>query len=89
MKFPSFGTQFNKDMKQCEKQGKDLTKIKAVMFDIILENELPPKNNDHKLSGNYKNHRECHVEPDWLLIYYPKDKEVTFVRTGSHSELYG
>jgi len=88
MKAPSFTNQFNKDMKLCEKQGKDLTKIKAVMFDVICENDLPPKNNDHKLIGNYKNHRGCHIEPDWVLIYLPKDKEVTFVRTGSHSELY-
>lgn len=88
MLFPAFTTQFHKDMKLMEKQKKDLTQIKAIMFDIICENELPPKNKDHKLTNNYKNHRECHIEPDWLLIYLPKDKEVTFVRTGSHSELF-
>ena len=88
MKTPSFTIQFHKDMKQAEKQNKDLTKIKAIMFDIICENPLPPKNKDHPLIGNYKGHRECHIESDWLLIYMFVDKEVRFVRTGTHSELF-
>jgi len=88
MKLPSFTTQFDKDMKQSEKRGKDLTKIKAIMFDIICENPLPPKNNDHPLAGNYKGHRECHIEPDWLLIYIYVNNEVRFVRNGTHSDLY-
>ena len=70
MKTPNFTTQFDKDLKLVQKQGKDLTKIKAVMFDLIVETPLPPKNNDHPLHGNYKGHRECHIEPDWLLIYF-------------------
>ena len=88
MKKPSFTNQFNKDMKLAEKQNKDLTKIKAIMFDLICENPLPVKNQDHPLIGNYKDHRECHIESDWLLIYLYKGDEVRFVRTGSHSELY-
>ena len=85
---PAFTNQFDRDLKLSEKQGKDLTKIKAVMFDIICGNPLPPKNNDHPLRGNYKGHRECHIEPDWLLIYMFKDEEVCFVRTGTHSALF-
>ncbi len=89
MKMPSFTTQFKKDMKDFGKRGKDLTKIKAVMFDLICENPLPPKNNDHALhGGEFKNHRECHVEPDWLLVYMYKDEKVQFVRTGTHSDLF-
>ena len=88
MKTPNFTNQFDKDMKLAKKQKKDLTKIKAVMFDIICENPLPPKNKDHLLTGNYKGHRECHIEPDWLLIYLYKGNKVCFVRNGSHSELY-
>ena len=88
MKKPSFTNQFNKDLKLSEKRGKDLIKIKAVMFDIICENSLPQKFNDHPLTGNYKNHRECHIEPDWLLIYMYQDDEVKFVRNGTHSDLY-
>jgi mRNA interferase YafQ len=74
-------------MKLCEKQGKDLTKIKAVMFDLIVGNPLPPKNKDHMMVGNFKGHRNCHVEPDWILLYLYDGDEVRFVRTGSHSEL--
>ena len=88
MKKPTFTNQFGKDMKLAEKQGKDLTKIKDVMFDIICENPLPPKNKDHPLIGNYKGHRGCHVESDWLLIYLFYGDEVRFERNGSHSELY-
>jgi mRNA interferase YafQ len=87
MKTPAFTTQFRRDMKQCEKQGKNLTKIKAVMFDLIVENPLPPKNKDHMMAGNFKGHRNCHIEPDWILLYLYDGDEVRFVRTGSHSEL--
>jgi mRNA interferase YafQ len=88
MKKPSFTNQFDKDMKLSEKRGKDLIKIKALMFDIICENPLPLKYNDHPLIGNYKDHRECHVESDWLLIYMYHGDGVKFVRNGTHSELY-
>ena len=88
MKQPTFTNQFQKDIKLMEKREKDLTKIKAIMFDIICENPLPAKNNDHPLTGNYKWHRECHVEPDWLLIYMFKDDEIHFVRNGTHSDLF-
>ena len=88
MKIPAFTKQFERDMKICQKRGKDTTKIKAIMFDLIVENALPPKNKDHSLSGNWKGHRECHIEPNWLLIYLYSDDEVRFVRTGTHSDLF-
>ena len=87
MLYPDFSNIFNKDLKAIEKRGKDITKIKAVMFDLICENPLPPKNREHKLIGNYKDHTECHIEPDWLLIYLIKDDTITFSRTGTHSDL--
>ena len=88
VRVPSFTTQFHKDIKQSEKRGKDLKEAKAIMFDIIVGNPLPPKNNDHPLAGNYKDHRECHIDPDWLLIYMYVGNEVRFVRNGTHSDLY-
>jgi mRNA interferase YafQ len=88
MKIPTFTSQFERDIRTSAKRGKDLTKIKAVMFDLICENPLPQKNKDHPLIGNYKNHRECHIEPDWLLIYLYHDNEIRFVRNGSHADLY-
>ena len=60
--------QFRRDVKKVKKQGKDLSKLKTIVSLLLNEKELPPKNRDHLLTGNWKNHRECHVEPDWLLI---------------------
>ncbi len=58
------------------------------METIILEEPLDPRYKDHKLHGDYKDHRECHVEPDWLLIYRLTAKDAHFVRTGTHSDLF-
>ena len=88
MKTPAFTKQFERDMKLCQKRNKDTAKIKAVMFDLIVENTLPPKNQDHALTGNWKGHRECHIEPNWLLVYLYSGNEVRFVRTGTHSDLF-
>ena len=88
MKKPAFTNQFERDMKLCQKRNKDTTKIKAVMFDLIVENTLPQKNQDHALTGNWKGHRECHIEPDWLLVYLYSGDEVRFIRTGTHSDLF-
>ncbi|OGN63609.1 MAG: damage-inducible protein [Chlamydiae bacterium RIFCSPHIGHO2_12_FULL_49_9] len=81
-------TQFKRDAKLAEKRGKNLSKLKSVMTKLAKEEVLDLKFKDHKLGGNYKNHRECHVEPDWLLIYRVDDKEIVYVRTGTHSDLF-
>ena len=65
-----------------------MEKLVDIMQKLVNEEPLPAKLKDHKLDGNYKNHRECHIEPDWLLIYCIVDKEITFVRTGTHSDLF-
>jgi mRNA interferase YafQ len=82
--------QFKKDYKKVVKQGKSTNELWFVIDNLRKCEKLPPKFEDHPLTGNYKNHRECHINPDWLLIYkVDKDKLVlTAVRTGSHSELY-
>lgn len=85
---PSFTKQFNKDLKKIKKQGKNTDKIKSVMSDLIDEKQLEKKYRNHKLTGNFKDRRECHIEPDWLLIYKIEKDEITFERTGSHSELF-
>jgi mRNA interferase YafQ len=88
MKIPAFNTQFKKDMETSAKRGKDLTQNKAVMFELICENLPPPKNKDHSLQGEYKGHRECYIEPDWLLIYKYDGDYVKFERSGMHSDLF-
>ena len=63
----------------------------AAVMEQIIENviPLPPERKDHKLIGNWKHHRECHISGDWLLIYrITKSNQVFFVRTGTHSELF-
>jgi len=81
--------QFKKDYKLAEKQGLDLNKLKEVITLLANGDPLPPKNKDHQLKGNFKGYRECHIEPDWLLIYKIQDDMLilTLVRTGSHSKL--
>ena len=79
---------FDKDVKLSRKRGKDLSKLRKIM-DLLLEGKkLPPKYFDHWLTGNYIDRRECHIEPDWLLIYKPESKEIIFERTGTHSDLF-
>ncbi len=82
--------QFERDFKRMIKRGKDIQKIKAVMQKLTNEEMLDIKYRDHILKGSFKYHRECHIEPDWLLVYNinKNDKTIIFERTGSHSELF-
>ena len=80
-------TRFEKDYKKVLKSGKDTARLKRVMTWIADEQELPPELRDHKLIGNYKGRRECHLAGDWLLIYKIEGDTVIFERTGSHVEL--
>lgn len=87
----AFTAQFKKDMKKKRRQGADLAKIDWVISLLRREESLPERYRDHALSGTYKGHRECHIEPDWLLIYRIDHEMLvlTAVRTGSHSDLLG
>ena len=83
-------TQFKKDFKLAEKQGLDMTELEAVITMLANGIVLPAKYRDHELRGNYSGHRECHIEPDWLLIYKITESVLvlSLVRTGSHSKLF-
>ena len=85
---PDYTKQFEKDLKRSVKRGKNTSKLKMVIVMLVNEEILAPRYNDHKLSGIYKFRRECHIEPDWLLIYKIKDKVIIFERTGTHSDLF-
>lgn len=80
--------QFEKDVKLARKRGKDLEELFSIMDMLLGQKCLPAKNRDHSLTGNYTKRRECHIEPDWLLIYIPTKDEILFERTGSHSDLF-
>lgn len=87
-KKPVFTSSFKKDYKKILKQGKDESKFETLIAKLINNETLEDKYRDHKLSGQFKNCRECHIEPDWLLIYRITETEITLIRTGSHSELF-
>ncbi|OUO26568.1 type II toxin-antitoxin system YafQ family toxin [Eubacterium sp. An3] len=92
MKFDiKFTTQFKKDLKLAKKQNKNLDKLFDVIDLLSSDQKLDDKYQDHELSGKYKGVRECHIEPNWLLIY-EKGKDVLVLmlyRLGTHSELFG
>ena len=85
---PSYTKQFERDLKKIKKRGKNTKKLKSILSDLIDEKKLEEKNRDHKLIRNYKGRRECHIEPDWLLIYKIDKDIIVFERTGTHSDLY-
>ncbi|OLR64172.1 type II toxin-antitoxin system YafQ family toxin [Peptoniphilus porci] len=85
-----FTKRFKKDLKQAKKQGKDIEKLFDIIEKIARDETLDEKYRDHSLAGNYKGTRECHIEPDFILIYEKIDEVLvlSLVRTGSHSELF-
>lgn len=85
---PITSTKFKRDLKRGKKQRRDVPELKKVMQKLINEDVLPAKYRDHKLLGELRDCRECHVENDWLLIYRIGDDEITFVALGSHAELF-
>ena len=83
--------QFRKDYKLAKKRGLKMEALAEVVTLLAKGEALPEKNRDHSLSGNWIGHRECHVLPDWLLIYRIEDEVLvlTLTRTGTHSDLLG
>ncbi len=81
-------TQFKRDVKRIRQQGKDLEKLKRVLESLMKGEALATQYRDHVLVGQYKGTRECHIEPDWLLIYELTESEIVLIRTGSHSDLF-
>lgn len=88
MKELSQTKQFSKDIKRLTKRGKELLKLQEVV--LLLSNgvKLPEKNKDHSLGGDWKGSRDCHIEPDWVLIYTTNKDFLRLERTGSHSDLF-
>lgn len=80
-----------KDAKLMKKRGKDMSKLTDVLDILAAGKLLPPNFKDHQLTGDMKDFRECHIEPDWLLIYQFHDDVLTLTATGTgtHSDLFG
>lgn len=85
-----YHTMFKKDFKRTKKRGYDISRLEKIVELLANEVPLPEQFKDHNLSGNYNGFRECHIAPDWLLIYQVNNNELVLVlsRTGSHSDLF-
>jgi mRNA interferase YafQ len=81
--------QFKRDTKRMQKRGKDFSRLRTVIEALASGEALDAKHRDHPLLGGYSGSRECHVEPDWLLIYERSESELVLIRTGTHADLFG
>lgn len=86
----SFTRNFNKDVEKCRKRGYNMSRLRAVLDTLIETGTVPPNCRPHKLSGNHAGEWECHIGPDWLLIWEQNDTELTLLMlsTGTHSDLF-
>ena len=84
-----YTNKFDKDVKRCVKRGLDIAKLQEATRILAEEGSLPMQYHPHKLSGDYANCWECHIEPNWLMIWQQNDTQLTllFMRTGTHSDL--
>lgn len=81
--------QFKRDYKRISRQGADLDKLRQLILQLAATEPLEQRYRDYALLGNWRGYRECHIEPDWLLIYKIEGDTLRLSRTGSHSELFG
>ena len=88
--FVNWTSKFKKDYNLAKKRCYDIAKLNDIISKLADGETLPPANKDHPLSGNWANHRECHIAPDWLLIYQIKDNLLILelTRTGTHADLF-
>jgi mRNA interferase YafQ len=82
------GAQFKRDVKLARRRGKDMAKLRELILLLAQGGPLPPRYNGHPLAGEWKHHRDCHLEPDWLLIYKIDGDDLFLVRTGTHADLF-
>lgn len=88
MKRLSQSNQFLKDIKRMRKRGKDIKNLQSVVNKLANNETLHPKHRDHPLMGEWKTCRDCHIDPDWVLIYFTDSNTLRLERTGSHSDLF-
>lgn len=88
MRTPVYAKRFEKDLKLMIKRGYDPESIKSIVRTLVKEIPLERKHRDHILIGNFKDRRECHIEPDWLLVYRIEGNMIVLERTGTHADLF-
>ncbi|GHS88043.1 hypothetical protein AGMMS49957_08980 [Synergistales bacterium] len=84
---PTYTTKFNRDTERVTKRGKDTTKLRSIIGLLLNESPLPAKCHDHALKGDLFGCRDCHIEPNWILIYAVSNGELVLYRTGTHSDI--
>ncbi|MBR4545873.1 MAG: type II toxin-antitoxin system YafQ family toxin [Oscillibacter sp.] len=84
-----YSTRFKKDIKNCKKRHNNIEQLKRIVDILRIPEVLPFKNFDHILTGDYIGYRECHIAPDWLLIYRYRGNKLFLFRTGTHADLFG
>ncbi len=80
---------FKREVKLCKKRGKSMNKLRDIIESLCNHEILDPKHRDHQLGGRWKDYRDCHIEPDWVLIYKKTAKHLVLARTGTHADLFG
>jgi mRNA interferase YafQ len=88
MRSISHSSAFRKDYRRLKKRGYDLRRLQTLVEMLAGGKVLDDRFRDHPLRGNYEGWRECHIAPDWLLIYHLADDELSLARTGTHSDLF-
>lgn len=85
-----FTSRFKKDYRLLQRRGYDMDKLLDVIDLLRDGSELPPQYKDHPLRGEYAGHRDCHIEPDWVLIYFRNESTLvlSMTRTGTHSDVF-
>ena len=84
-----YSGKIKKDLKTCQKRQYDFSLLEKILDKLQIPEPLDDKNKDHPLKGNFKDYRECHIMPDWLLIYRQDNEYLELYRTGTHSDLFG
>jgi len=80
--------QFKRDVKKTLRRNKDVDKLKELIKKLVKGEALDAKYRDHPLKGDCRDYRDCHIEPDWILIHRIKSEKLNLIRTGSHSDLF-
>lgn len=85
---PKFTNKFKRDLRRAERRNKDVSKLKEIIHLLTHRQPLPPKYHNHPLRGKWIGRWECHIEPDWLLIYKIEGNDLRCERIGTHSDLF-
>jgi mRNA interferase YafQ len=88
MRTPVHTGQFRRDIRRARRRGKDMPKLRDVLSLLIAAEPLPPRLNDHPLTGDWGGYRDCHIEPDWLLLYKIDGNDLILARTDTHADLF-